>query len=706
MQGNGPKALDVDEIMRCVRDELARRRGGAMVVPAVASSAQPPAASMPVWRFEQGVLSRMPSFAPSDLVRANEYSLDQLLAFHDRQFVRQAYLAILRRPPDTDGETHYTTRLRTGALTKTEVLGCLRYSPEGKLRKVRIKGLLVPLVVQRVSRLPLIGYFLSLCNLLLRLPVLARNFQVLESHALFVQSQLGEVVNRHADEVEAAQERMAVAVKAQVQSSVEPKADVAELIALARRFEVLDAKVDSLQTLERRLDGFEATVRSELSRALEQGLRSLSDKLEGLRSREEERERETLSLRSAEMAFRLHLEAKLSMAETSSSRIVEHIERLDQVVMQHDARLNALIGQDSRHHFEELRDALTALGGSMRSEQGIMLESIRSLTSRQDSGEMNSAALGERLSAMQAYADANTAQTSSALMPLLHIPDAVTQLRQQVQDQRVTLLDMQRRIALLLEEARKRLPEPISHEQLEALTAEEDHLLDAFYVSFEDQFRGARADIKRRATYYLPILRAADVGTAVAPVLDLGCGRGEWLELLREEGLVGEGVDLNRVFVRQGAELGLKVHESDAIAALRALKPNSLGAVTAMHLVEHLSFRTLVTLFDEALRVLRPGGLIVFETPNPENITVGACSFYIDPTHRNPLPPILLQYVAEARGFVGAEIHRLSEHRGLAPERAEIGGEVPGAREVNQALAALHGLLAAAPDYALVARKA
>src|SRR5438132_8338249 len=90
------------------------------------------------------------------------------------------------------------------------------------------------------------------------------------------------------------------------------------------------------------------------------------------------------------------------------------------------------------------------------------------------------------------------------------------------------------RTAELLSEARSRLPEPFATDELRAIAGEDAHLLDAFYASFDEQFRGSREEIKQRLGIYLPILSEHRLGGADMPILDVGCGRGEWLELLLE----------------------------------------------------------------------------------------------------------------------------------------------------------------------------
>jgi O-antigen chain-terminating methyltransferase len=187
----------------------------------------------------------------------------------------------------------------------------------------------------------------------------------------------------------------------------------------------------------------------------------------------------------------------------------------------------------------------------------------------------------------------------------------------------------------------------------------ENSKLDSFYVLLENNFRGSREEIKRRLKFYIPIVKDAMAGTKDSPVLDVGCGRGEWLELLRENNLVGRGLDSNKLMVKKCKELGLEAIEAEAIDYLVGLSDNSLGAVSGFHLVEHLPFERVIKLLDEVLRVLKSGGLIILETPDPSNVLVGSSNFYIDPTHLKPLPSPLLKLMVESQGFCNTRVIKL-----------------------------------------------
>lgn len=177
------------------------------------------------------------------------------------------------------------------------------------------------------------------------------------------------------------------------------------------------------------------------------------------------------------------------------------------------------------------------------------------------------------------------------------------------------------------------------------------------YPAFEDRFRGAEAEVRERLAVHLPRVRAAITPAARGPrVLDVGPGRGEWLGLLAETGVAAAGVDDNAGMVVRLRGRGLDVVHADATDHLGTLSPGSLDVVTAFHVVEHLDLEALLALLDASRRALRPGGLLVAETPNPTNLVMGACNFHLDPTHRAPLPPAQLEFLVGAVGFTDVEI--------------------------------------------------
>jgi SAM-dependent methyltransferase len=304
------------------------------------------------------------------------------------------------------------------------------------------------------------------------------------------------------------------------------------------------------------------------------------------------------------------------------------------------------------------------------------------------------AARHEEMSTTAALA-ARITELQTAKTDTTEFGSVVGELREQFLVSGSIVREQERRLTVLIEEARRKYRGRAYGTEPAALAKEDDRLFGAFYAAFENRFRGTPEDIRQRVAVYLPTVREARAGTAKASVLDIGCGRGEWLELLKENGLAARGVDLNRVTVEECRERGLAVVEGDAIDYLRGLKAGSLGAVTAMHVIEHMPFRRLIVLFDEVLRTLRPGGVAVFETPNPENLTVGACGFYYDPTHERPLPPEPTRFVAESRGFVDVSILRLHP----VPEGLQLAEGEPAVREL------INRVLYGAQDYALIARK-
>jgi SAM-dependent methyltransferase len=224
---------------------------------------------------------------------------------------------------------------------------------------------------------------------------------------------------------------------------------------------------------------------------------------------------------------------------------------------------------------------------------------------------------------------------------------------------------------------------------------------DSVYTAFENRFRGSRDEVRAKQADYVALLRDH------APVLDLGCGRGELLELLREARIEARGVEGNAHAACECRKKGLEVVEADLVEHVRGLEAGRLGAVFAAQVAEHLPPAVLQALLAEAHRVLRPEGLLVLETVNPASALAFLDVFIRDLTHERPLHPETLRFLAAAAGFSDVRI----EMRSPVPDDVRLhllpGGGLPPpvVKALNENVERLNALLFAPLDYVLVARR-
>jgi O-antigen chain-terminating methyltransferase len=343
----------------------------------------------------------------------------------------------------------------------------------------------------------------------------------------------------------------------------------------------------------------------------------------------------------------------------------------------------------TRAQLENLQKQLNDLKGTVRLQVNSLLREQEKLVDSQNALGSGQADLSSRIDETNRRA---TEQSEIQERLAAELQALKAQLEKQIDDvierlqkSRMDLAQQETRLSRLLDGTAVAAPD-VSPQ----LQREEDHLLDSLYFSLEDVLRGTPEQIKEEVKVYLRVLQNAGV---TSDILDVGCGRGEWLQVLRENGFEARGIDTNRILVQQCKELSLDVEEREALSYLRSLSGASLNVVTAFHFAEHLPLETLVQFLDEAGRTLRPGGLIILETPNPENLLVGSCNFYLDPTHKNPIPIPTMKLLLEARGFRCEEVLKLH-----AVESAKI--------EVKDQLTShLNHFLYGPMNYAVVARK-
>lgn len=493
------------------------------------------------------------AWAPGLLPYKDSYVVGDFLQYFGPAFIRNAYMAILRRQPDTAGFSIYQQALLNGSLSRIEILGDLRWSPEGLKHAVHVDGLLAPVLVERWKKKKYIGKLVAAADRITR-------FTDEEKRTISSGNQTATDLYRLGGRVEALFQKIEDASHEQI---------------------------DALDQLAEEVGGA-----LELQRAMESKISGLSDRLVEL----------TIGVRS--------LETKLTEVERNGAEKREELhrgqaeleDRLVDVVDKHGA-LSTAVG-DIHARLADARQQLAAHGHW----------------------------IGTRIQDRERKANRNSSR-------------------------------------------------------------------DAMYVSFEDRFRGAPELIRERMRPYLDLLSStAGVRNGAGTVLDIGCGAGDWLDLLRERNIAAKGVDTNHIFIEKCQARGLEASLADGLKYLEACPDSSLAAITAMHIVEHIGFQKLVTILDECRRVLSPGGILILETPNPENLMVASKYFYFDPTHRNPIPPETLQWVVEARGFSNVKIERLTHARELSAPSL-LAESIPGALSINQMLSMLH----AAPDYAIIA---
>lgn len=410
--------------------------------------------------------------AVDQFFQQQRFTLADFAGLHHHSFIGAAFAGILKREPDPIEHERFLGALQTGEMSKPEILGRLRYCAAGRRQRVEVAGLFLPFILSAAGNLPVIGYGINLLVAIAKLPVLIRQFRVLENNSSWRIEQLEPTVANQGAGIE----------------QLEPT-----VVAHSARIEQLEPTVAN------------------------QGAR---------------------------------------------------IEQLEPTVANHSTAIEQLAAQGT--------------------------------------------SVVEQLAATAAAHGASIEQLSTAMA---------------------------------------------AHEQY---VKNETDFPEAVYMALENEFRGSTEDLEKNMAGYLPqIQEAAALG---APVLDLGCGRGEWLGLLQKNGIPAMGVDANRTMIDLCLEKGYEVHYNDALAFLGILEDNSLPAVTAFQLMEHLPPVTLIRLWQEVYRVLIPGGLVLFETPNPENFQVSAYYFFLDPTHRKPIPPPLATYTLNALGFQHIKVIRARDY--------------------------------------------
>lgn len=223
------------------------------------------------------------------------------------------------------------------------------------------------------------------------------------------------------------------------------------------------------------------------------------------------------------------------------------------------------------------------------------------------------------------------------------------------------------------------------------------------YYWFESIHRGDRALIKRRQQPYLTYFDGC------RNVLDIGCGRGEFLELLSEKGIGGYGIDIERDSIQFCADEGLPARQAEALAHLASIGEGEVDGVFISQVAEHMTPAELIEMVGLAYQKMKPGGYVVIETPNPQCLLIFASFFYADLSHVQPIHPETMRFLLLSAGFRDVEIkltNPVPKNQRLA--KLMVQGLKPGdtwADEMNANLEKLNSVLFSYMDYAAIARK-
>lgn len=247
--------------------------------------------------------------------------------------------------------------------------------------------------------------------------------------------------------------------------------------------------------------------------------------------------------------------------------------------------------------------------------------------------------------------------------------------------------------ALLSTLEKKKMPTPAQVKELL------QPLEDWRYAGFENRFRGREQDVKTHQAEYLKHFEQAQGRR----IIDLGCGRGEFLELLAEKGLAAEGIDLNSEMVEICRDKGLRCHKGDLLEKLAEYEDSSLGGIFCSQVAEHLSPPYLKRLVELSFFKLGPSSRLVLETVNPTSVFSLVQIYFLDISHQTPVHPQALKFLLESSGFEHVEIQY------SAPLENERLQELPGADEtatiLNQNIDKLNKLLYAPANFAVIGQK-
>jgi len=405
-----------------------------------------------------------------------------------------------------------------------------------------------------------------------------------------------------------------------------------------------------------------------------------------------------VQLLNARLAQRDRLDASLRLLASS---LVHYAQRVQPLVDASDRMASAVTTTRSELILEAFDRRLEALarthGGWLQAHDGSLQAHAGFLQAHAGFLQAHDGSLQAHDSSLQAHAGWLKG-FEQRLLALEHAGQALGDVHRRLE----ALLAMRDRLETLSEQMRAVRGSLAAGAPAPALAAVAVRAADdALYTAFENRFRGSREELAKRQA------RDVEMFRGLGPVVDLGCGRGEFLQLLKDGGIEARGVETNANVVHECRAKGLDVVQGDLLTFLRSHGDRSLGGIFAAQVVEHLPPPVLLALLAEAHRVLAPGGRLLLETVNARSAVAFLEVYIRDLTHEKPLHSETLAFLAAAQGFSEVRI----ETRAPIPDEGRLHHvEAEGlphetARVLNENFERLNGLLYGPLDYALIARR-
>ncbi|WP_295421177.1 methyltransferase domain-containing protein [Sulfurovum sp.] len=628
--------LSVEEIMQKIKEEVEKRKAkhefGSSVETLKSAAQESGSLKERILENSASLLDTQSTIAfheEAAFEYKGSYSYADFMQFEDHIFIRNVYRALLKREPDDAGLTYYLVRLRSGVLTKQEIIADIRFSKEGKRNHVKLNSLKRKWFAHTLRRVPVAGRVIRWLDIFFGLPRIVQEYRhyyaVSAQKDLEIRETLRSIQGILKHKVDAGSFKDLEKVLSDIATLVDlklEKEDVDALLSKAMHTKADRSELDNQVSLEVFSD-YKRTIYSKLhQKASRKELDQLSAQWAGeLLAKADDHDVQNLYKVLESKVEGVQLEEVQNSIEKKADKT-----ELDQLSTQWAGEL---LAKADDHDVQNLYQALE------NKVEGNQLEEVHNLVSTEVGnlhetleGKMEKAALDEILRGLEQKADGGIVESLKQ--------DVEKILQKNDLNLPATHEEV---LGSLVGNAVGRLTKPLAYYK----THQND---DFYYLLFENVFYDHFA-VAQKQKIYLEYIDTTVNTTSTW--LDAGAGRGEFLDILTSNDIKCEGVEINHLEVKLLREKGFSVKHTDINSFLENTKKKFRG-ISALQVIEHLEHDYLKKMLELSYDRLQVNGIIILETINPQN-TLGFANFYMDATHIKPLPPQMVAFLMEWIGF-------------------------------------------------------